>query len=86
MFALRLTSPLSQCGSCLTSCSVLSLSPPPPGLLKGEQGVGSELESGSIWLESSIGSCLIVGGEIVFVTPHFFTSLDNLSVNRGKED
>ena len=81
-----LTSPSQVPGSCFTSrCSIFTLATWLIGRFEVELDPRSELESGNIgWDVSSAGSCLMVGGEMVFVTPHFFTSGDNLSV-RGRE-
>ena len=81
-----LTSPSQVPGSCFTSrCSIFTRATWLIGRFECELDPRSELESGNIgWDVSSAGSCLIVGGEMVFVTPHFFTSGDNLS-ERGRE-
>ena len=82
---LILTSPSQVPGSCFTSrCSIFTRATW-LGAPRFELEPRSELESGNIGCDvSSAGSCLIVGGEMVFVTPHFFTSADNLS-ERGRE-
>ena len=83
-----LTSPSQVPGSCFTSrCSILTRAPFPRLWDVDVVDPRSELESGNIGCDvSSAGSCLIVGGEMVFVTPHFFTSTVNLSVTRKRQN